>query len=174
MTRRPWRSAELLDVTIDSLGTSVSFERCADLNAVVSLRAGEIARALQRSLGRHGKAHVSASGTAIRLEYRPRLEAVLPRIHRQIDVIANRPCTPRCVEQLLGIRSIERLRWTQDGRLSVAGSTVVRRGGGITCSLYWAAEIAALAAQPDVIENWRYQDAKRRYLPLAAAAAGIP
>lgn len=162
MSRRTWRCAELLDVDTDSTSTVISFERCLTDNAVLRLRAREVARALLQLLGRKGQATLAPDRTAIRLAYRPNLDEVLPPLRRRIEAIAARPCTPACILQILGIRSMELARWSEDGRLRAIGSALTKRGSQETCSIYAAADIAALAAQRGVIELWRYQDAVAR------------
>ena len=48
MSRRTWRSAELLDVETAATGLVISFERCLTENPVLQLRAREITQALLR------------------------------------------------------------------------------------------------------------------------------
>lgn len=169
MSRRTWRSAELLEIETDDRGAVISLERCLRDNAVLRLRARELVRALVQLLGRRGQVTLVPGGAAIRLGYRPNLDEVLPAVHRRVDAIAARPCTLLCVQQILGIRPMEVGRWTEDGRLRTIGSALARRGSAETCPIYAAAEIAALASRPEIIEAWRYQDAARR--PFAGHAA---
>jgi hypothetical protein len=171
MSRRTWRSAELLDFAIDETGAVISFERCLEDNAILRMRAREVTRALVQLLGRKGRAALVPGRDAVRIPDAPDLNTVLPALHRSIDAIAARPCTPACIQQLLGIRSMELARWTEDGRLRAIGSALMKRGSVDTCPIYAAADIAALAARPDIIETWRYQDARsRRPLPGHAVA----
>jgi hypothetical protein len=135
-----------------------------------------VTRALLQLLGGPGKASLASSpAAAIRLTYRPSFEEILPAVCRRIEAIAARPCTPACIQQILGIRSMELARWTEDSRLRSIGSALARRGSDETCPIYAAAEVAALAARPEVIESWRYQDASaRRQFQGHAALVGAP
>jgi hypothetical protein len=172
MSRSTWRSAELLGIETEETGAVISFDRCLKDNAVLRSRARELTRALLQLLGRKGRATLAPDRTAIRLAYEPDAELVLPAVHRSIDAIAARPCTPDCIQRILGIRSMELARWTEDGRLRPIGSALAKRGSEETCLIYAAADIAALASTPDVIESWRYQDALARR-PFQAQAALI-
>jgi hypothetical protein len=81
-------------------------------------------------------------------------------IDRQLDDFSRGHLTPRAVEQVLGISTRERLKWTKDGRLPRSGSASFRRGHDIHISLHPADKIAALAANPSIISAWRAADAE--------------
>lgn len=163
--------AHRLEVLSSGEGLSVSFERCLRRNAVLRARRPELERVLLRLSGRVAAASVLPGGTALRIERCPELPAMLEAAAKHIAAIAARPCKPASVVELLGIRSIELVRWTQDGRLKVTGSTAIRRGSRETCPIYDAAHIATLAASPAVIESWRYQDARERSSSPASRSA---
>lgn len=162
MSRSAWRSAELLDIVSRERGGVVSFDRCLEDNAVLRFRARELTRALLHLLGRKGRATLAPDRTAIAVDYALDGDQVLPAVRRSIDAIAARPCTPACIQQILGIRSMELARWTEAGRLRPIGSACAKRGSDETCLIYCAADIAALAARPETIASWRYDDARAR------------
>jgi len=85
------------------------------------------------------------------------------RIIAEIDIVldgfARGRVTPRMVEQVLGITTRERLRWSKDGRLPKSGAGSFKRGPRlIYFPLHPAHKIAALAADPSIIAGWRKTD----------------
>lgn len=73
---------------------------------------------------------------------------------------ATRPLTPRQVLQVLPINPRERLRWTKDGRLPQSGTVKMRRAHLISVPTYAVDTIAALAADPTILDRWRASDAE--------------
>jgi hypothetical protein len=78
---------------------------------------------------------------------------------RCLDGFARGRVIPRLVEQVLGITTRERLRWTKDRRLPQSGSGSIKSGPRtIHFLLYPAHKIAQLASDPSVIADWRRAD----------------
>lgn len=78
-----------------------------------------------------------------------------------LDAFGQEQLYPRVVEEILGITSRERRRWTKDGRLHKSGAGSFYRGRQpIHFSLHPALQIAALSKSPEIIESWRKADAK--------------
>ena len=71
---------------------------------------------------------------------------------------ATRPLTPRQVLKVLPIKPRERLRWTKDGRMPQSGSVQIRRAHIISVPTYAVDTIAALVANPSILERWRAED----------------
>src|SRR5262249_15381651 len=91
-----------------------------------------------------------------------RVEQIVDDLKRKLDVIAKERLTPRMVEEILGITSKERSRWTKDGRLPKSGTSSFKRGRQkIQLSTHPPDKIAALAIHPEVIEAWRTNDGKK-------------
>jgi hypothetical protein len=67
------------------------------------------------------------------------------------------------VEEALGITSVERKRWTKDGRLTKSGTDSFRKGRVIfQIYLHPPKEIALLMANPSIIAGWRQADLQDR------------
>lgn len=90
-------------------------------------------------------------------------DTVMPAIKdidRMLDNFAKQRLTPKMVEDILGISSGERIRWTKDGRLSKSDTGTFRKGRQIfQFYLHPVKEIADLAANTAIIEGWRRADA---------------
>jgi hypothetical protein len=64
------------------------------------------------------------------------------------------------VEEILGIGGAERRRWTKDGRLPKSGMGPFKQGRQSIAFYYHPPQkIAELAANPNVIAEWRKRDA---------------
>jgi hypothetical protein len=88
------------------------------------------------------------------------LPNLLFEIDAALDAFQKQRLYPPVVEEILGITSSERRRWTKDGRLPRSGMGSFGRGGQskIFFALHPAEKIAALALQPATIEAWRRED----------------
>jgi len=85
--------------------------------------------------------------------------ALAQRLHPQIHAIFAAPLTPKVVDRVLGISPSERSRWYKDGRLPHCGNSVIERGAHkIHFPLFPVAAITRLAANPQIIEEWRRDD----------------
>jgi hypothetical protein len=88
--------------------------------------------------------------------------SLLLRIDLMLDRYANERLTPRMVEEILGITGAERRRWTKDGRLPKSGMASHHRGPQLFyLSLHPPKKIEQLANSPDLIAQWRNEDAAR-------------
>ena len=155
-------TSELIDVIQVAGGWLLSFDRCLAANPVLRERGPELLRGMAQILRGKTAVRPESKHAALEVADRSVLDQLLPAIRVRVDSLAQRPCTPQMVDALLGIRSLERIRWTQDGRLCAIGSVRVRGDSGALCPVYRATEIAALASRPDIIATWRYQDARDR------------
>jgi hypothetical protein len=86
------------------------------------------------------------------------LDEVITRSTHALLLPALRPLTPRLVLDALPISTQERLRWTKDGRLAHSGAVTIRRGQPVSVTTYAVETIAALAADPAIISQWRAED----------------
>ena len=101
------------------------------------------------------------------------LPALLAWIDALLDAFKKEELHPRAVEEILGISSRERLRWTKVGRLPKAGAGSFRSGPqSIYFSLYAASKIAELAKNREIIHAWRDADAARASQALAEGPQG--
>ena len=69
------------------------------------------------------------------------------------------PLTAKMVEEILAISSVERRRWSKDGRLPNAGHALFGQGKKqVGLFVYPPDAIRQLAARPDQIADWRRRD----------------
>lgn len=162
MRLTPALAAQLFSITKEPTGLLISFERCLKDDAVLRMRRAELCRCLVHVFTLLGPAQGMASHSALRVtcdsERAALVHTAWPVVARTLERIANRPCTPRMVVQLLGLLPQERIRWTEDGRLRTAGCAPRRRGPDVTCDTYPSRLIAHLAGKPHLIEEWRRED----------------
>ena len=91
-----------------------------------------------------------------------KLEIVIAKIDLMLDGCANERLMPRLVVEILAITSAERRRWTKDGRLPTSGMASFRRGPqSFYLSMHPLKKIGQLANNPDLIAQWRKEDAER-------------
>lgn len=93
------------------------------------------------------------------LATRERLAEALKSLDVALDALAHRPLTAGQAQRLLGISSIERSRWTKDGRLPQHGTSMIKRGQLISLQTYAPSDIEHLAQHPETIRAWRECDA---------------
>jgi hypothetical protein len=87
---------------------------------------------------------------------------VIAKIDLMLDRYASEPLTHRMVEEILGITSAERGRWTKDGRLPKSGMASFGRGPqSFYLYTHPPKQIRQLANRPDIIARWRKEDAAR-------------
>lgn len=90
-------------------------------------------------------------------------------IQERLFQIARKPVSQRQVEDILGITSRERIRWSKDGRLPQSGSARIRKGvTQISLWTYPCDAIEHLAANPSEIRRWRDEDAATTSIGLTA------
>ena len=154
--------SRLIDIVPSAQGAVLSFDRCIAANAVLRERRQELLCQVVRVAKRATVVRRVPGRDAVELADTSHVGKILPDIRLKVDSVAHRPCPPHMVDALLGIRSMERIRWTKDGRLGVAGSVPLRGASGAWCPVYKAVDIAALAASKSIIEDWRYRDALDR------------
>ncbi|WP_340672720.1 hypothetical protein [Bradyrhizobium ottawaense] len=140
----------------------MTFEPTAELTLGSRRRAIE-ARQRVAGLLRRRRFKTSTQGEAICTTIAPHaideLSDLLAAVDAALDAFRQERLHPRVVEEILGITSRERRRWTKDGRLPQSGSGSFRRGRqSIHFALHPATKIAALARQPETIDVCRNED----------------
>lgn len=143
-------------------GILLTFEPAPELTLGSRRRAKEARQSVVSLLKRHGfKAMRDGEEirAAVSLCALGNLPGLLSEIDAALDAFRKQRLHPRVVEEILGITSRERRRWTKDGRLPQSGTGSFGRGRqSIHFALHPAAKIAALARQPETIEAWRRKD----------------
>lgn len=85
-----------------------------------------------------------------------RLEKAATVIDERLDVLQREKLTGKMVEEILGITSQERRRWTKEGRLPTSGRTFIKRGKNrVSLPLYSPEDIVPLAQSADLLGDWR-------------------
>jgi hypothetical protein len=72
-----------------------------------------------------------------------KLTAIVPEIDLMLDGFSKERLTPRMVEEILGISSVERRQWTKDGRLPKSAAVVYAIGA--PPQSFWRIDIAPLS-----------------------------
>jgi hypothetical protein len=92
-----------------------------------------------------------------------RARSAIRDIDHVLDAFSTERLTPKIVEEILGITAGERIRWNKEGRLPRSGTGTFKKGRQVfQFSLHPVNEIAKLAADPSIIENWRGADKRNR------------
>jgi hypothetical protein len=150
-----------MDLREDAHGLKIMFGRCFEAHFGLRLRDGESRRCLTRASADHLAAWNEVDQELmIPFEHAASARSVLvPRLAEALPEIARRPLTPRLLLTALNITTRERLRWTKDGRLPLAGRVQVRRGAVFSVPTYAVSFVERLAGCPDILSTWRDQDA---------------
>jgi hypothetical protein len=136
---------------------SLAFEPMYELTLGSKRRAKE-ARQFVICLLKRRRIKSWKEGEEVRASFPPhaadKLPDLLSEIDAALDAFRKQRLHPLVVEEILGITPSERRRWTKDGRLPQSGSGSFGRGRqSIHFALRPAAKIAALARQPEMIED---------------------
>jgi len=123
--------------------------------------------ALRRSAAKRGGVETVTRDDAVRFRFpvsnEEAFEGFVERTREHIEQILFAPLTPKAVDRALGITTRERLRWYKDGRLPTRGRGVVGRGNHQKqIPLFPFDDIARLAAEPQIIEEWRSDDRRKQ------------
>jgi hypothetical protein len=138
-----------------------SLQRPLQKNAVLRLRAGEVIREAKNGLSKIGFVYNMSFDYEFFIRPTTDLETacgVILKLDKRLDAIATRTLVPRLVEELLGISTRERLRWSKDGRLPRSGSVTFRKRHPITIATHPTDKMLELAANPSIIAEWRKRD----------------
>jgi hypothetical protein len=172
----PLPKSRFLDIGEHEGALTFSLARCFAESLGLRLRRQEACGAARSSLKSVGSVSWLTEGQVLILDGGEAagnsIAAVLRRIDRRLERIAVRPLGARMVEEALGITARERSRWTKDGRLTRAGTELIRRHQLIALSTYAVDEIARLTAEPETIRAWRDADAWRAKVPERQEVAG--
>jgi hypothetical protein len=175
----PLRSRHLT-VAIDRNGIEIMYEPPTALTLGSALRGRDICNRVKTKLKQARPIMRSSDGEPIAarfdLEALDKLTSIVPVIDVMLDGFSKERLTPRMVEEILGISSVERRRWTKDGRLPKSGMASFRRGQqSFYLYLHPPDKIARLAANPAIIAQWRDEDAAQSTSPHSGAPQpGLP
>jgi hypothetical protein len=151
-----------LAVSTTSSGISIAYDFASWITLYSLTREQELRRRLQRKLRSWRPVTKSMSGKVVTASFDDpeEAQAAIEDIERMLDDFAKERLSPKMVEEILGITSVERLRWTKDGRLPKSGTGSFRKGRHVfQFYLHPPDEIAKLAADPSVVSRWREADA---------------
>jgi hypothetical protein len=160
-----------LTVAIDRNGIEIIYEPPTALTLGSALRRRDICNRVKTKLKQARPTMRSSDGERISacfgFEALHKLTAIIPEIDLMLDGFSKERLTPRMVQETLGIGSVERRRWTKDGRLPKSGMVSFRRGQqSFYLYLHSPDKIARLAANPAIIPQWRDEDAARSPAPV--------
>jgi len=154
-----------LAVSTTSSGISIAYDFASWTTLHSQTREQELRRRLQRKLRSWRPATKSITGKIVAAAFddSEQARAAIEDIERMLDDFVKERLSPKMVEEILGITSVERLRWTKDGRLPKSGTGSFRKGRHVfQFYLHPPAEIAKLAADPTIISRWREADANTK------------
>jgi hypothetical protein len=150
-----------LSVARTSSGTTIAYDFASWITLHSPTREQELRRRFQRKLRGWRPVTKSVKGKIVTATFdEPKqAQAAIQDIERMLDGFVKERLSPKMVEEILGITSVERLRWTKDGRLPKSGTGSFRKGRHVfQFYLHPPAEIAKLAADPAIISRWREVD----------------
>jgi hypothetical protein len=170
----PLRSRHLT-VAIDGNGIEIMYEPPTALTLGSALRGRDICNRVKSKLKQARPIMRSSDGERITacfgFEALHKLTAIVPEIDLMLDGFSKERLTPRMVEEILGISSVERRQWTKDGRLPKSGMASFRRGQqSFYLYLHPPDKIVRLAASPAIIARWRDEDAARSSAAYSGAS----
>jgi hypothetical protein len=118
-SRMPQLYSRHLGVTIERGVVTISYRPSLELTLGSAQRSRDILNRVTAKLkGAHPLTHRSDDEeiiTQFDIHETRKLETVIAKIDLMLDRCANEPLMPRMVEEILGITSAERRRWTKDG-----------------------------------------------------------
>jgi hypothetical protein len=155
-----------LNVAIEGRTIAISYEPSRALTLGSAVRSRDVGNRVKVKLKRLHPLTLRIHNERITAQFdigdEGKLEAVVADIDLMLDRYVNERLTSRMVEEILGITSAERRRWTKDGRLPKSGMASFRRGlQSFYLYLHPPKEIGQLANDPDLIARWRNEDAAR-------------
>ncbi len=127
------------------------------------LRAERVCKVVLAALGSHNPQSITRLENTISAifesRYRDSVQEVQETIVGHLNELQKEKLTPKMVEEVLGITPQERSRWGKDGRLPRSGSAMLRKGQQrIVIYTHAPSEIAKIAANRQLIEQWRRED----------------
>lgn len=163
MTDIPMVTSRFLDITLTENITEIRFKPDRSLTAGSERRARQAVQIVRSALKRLKSRRLHEDGEGITAQIVEAsdvaLERIVATIDHKLDDLGQEPLTAKMAEEILGITSRERVRWSKDGRLPNAGKASFRRGQNrINLFTYSPTAIAELVADPEIIENWRTMD----------------
>jgi hypothetical protein len=152
-------------ISMDQTAVWFSYEPPFSLTLGSQTRAKEIRYKLKLRLRRWHPFEKSDNGKIVSARFdiadAERIECALTDLDSMLDALAEERLSPKMVEEILGITSLERKRWNKDGRLPKSGMGSFKKGQQqIYFYLHPFSEIAKLVANPEIIAKWREADAK--------------
>jgi hypothetical protein len=98
------------------------------------------------------------------------LRNLIAKIDKAVITFRSERLYPREVEEILGITSRERIRWTKEGRIPKSGKGSFGCGSrSIPFAMHPSDAIAALANGRHIIEAWRAADTAREQKDVQSA-----
>jgi hypothetical protein len=151
--------SRFLDIGRQAEMLTFSFARCFEESLGLNLHRREAHRAAKSALKSLGAVTWLSADLVLILDGRRSaiddMASVLNEIDQRLERIAERPLSARTVERTLSITARERSRWTKDGRLAAAGTSLIRRGQLVSLSTYAVGDVARLINEPETIRAWR-------------------
>lgn len=163
MTDIPTITSRVLDITLTGNVTEIRFKPDRLLTAGSERRARQAVQIVRSALRRLKNRRLHEDGEGITAQIVEAddvaVESIVATIDHKLDDLGQEPLTAKMAEEILGITSRERVRWSKDGRLPNVGKASFRRGQNrINLFTYSPTAIAELAAAPEVIAKWRTMD----------------
>lgn len=155
-----------LDVAIEEGVVTISYKPPPDLTLGSAVRSRDLRNcvALKLKSGEQITARFDLDETR-------NLVIVIAKIDLMLDRYAGEPLSHRMVEEILGITSAERARWTRTvGCRNPGWRRTVEDQNRFYLYTHPPKQIRQLANRPDIIARWRHEDAAR----LTAAHSGAP
>ncbi|HEY3032773.1 MAG TPA: hypothetical protein VGJ68_21735 [Bradyrhizobium sp.] len=83
----------------------------------------------------------------------------IERANQRLDEFSEEKLTAKTVEKILNVTTLERRRWTKDGRLPHSGTAFFQAGRTqVQVATYSRETVLFFASRPDLIRTWREAD----------------
>ena len=151
-----------LDLTLVDGILTLSHQRAFAENLSLQVRKIEVNRLIRSRLKRLGPLIRGNAPQNFQIDViavsRSSFKSLVIEVEAVLATMATQPFSGRVTEELLGISSQERLRWTKDGRLPHSGTAPIHRGRTIMLPVYAVERVVSLKSAPEVIAAWREAD----------------
>ncbi len=173
--RLPLLQSRHLEIMTDRDGIVISYKPPVALTLGSDLRGRDIRSRVKSALKRGRPFARDDEGDRVVASFSfdtvDKLKNVIPKIDLMLDAYRHERLTSKMVEEILGITAVERRRWSKDRRLSHSGMASHRRGRqSFRLPLYAPKHIAWLAANPNIVSQWREEDAARPFASQPSSA----
>lgn len=152
-----------LTVTIKNRSVSISYELPTSITLGSEIRERTLRQKFKARLNRWRpesktifRNYFNASFSVKNIAH---IQSALDDLDLLLDSFIEEKLTPKIVEEILQITSLERIRWSKDGRLPTSGFGTFSKGRQlIQFPLYPVAGIVKIASNHALIEKWRKID----------------